>query len=318
MMAYRIDLHATLLDLARGEEGEGIPVEIVPSARVAEFDGDNGTMILESGKRIMADLIIAADGVKSNAAKHIMGEACPELESSTTLVYRWTIPTDRVLADAETAPLHMRKGITAFYVPANRERWLMRYGCRDDEIQNFAMYTLRTHEDADRQEHELRFRTDRESLRKEMTGFHPYIVKLADMASEVLPLWRCTTREPLPRFHRRRLVAIGDAAHPVHPHIGLGALSSIEDAKALLALFEDFPQCDNQKDKNSEVERRLAIFSQMRKNRLAVYKLYSDLPFFHATADEQREAALKYMSADELPSKSPTTCEPVKSSKAED
>lgn len=217
--AYRIDLHASLLELARSEDGEGTPVTVLRGANVVDFDATNGAVVLEkNGETVTADLVIAADGVRSNAARHILGDCCPEVESSGTVVYRFTLPTERLLNYPETAHLlSAGPGVTTFNVHPKGDRWLVRYYCRDTELQNFAMYTLRTHEDADRQEHELRFKADKAALLEEMEGFHPSLLKVADMASDVLPLWRCTTREPLPRMSKGRMAVIGDAAHPVMP-----------------------------------------------------------------------------------------------------
>ncbi|KAK4546641.1 hypothetical protein LTR36_001858 [Oleoguttula mirabilis] len=302
--AYRIDLHANLLELARSDKGEGPPVKVLARAGVLEIDADNASITLENGETIKADILIAADGVRSKAAKHIVGNDCPEVQSSGTIVYRFTLPTERLLNDPETAHLlSAGAGITTFNVSPKGDRWLVRYYCRGTELQNFAMYTLRTHEDADRQEHDLRFKTDRASLRREMEGFHPSLLKVASMASDVLPLWRCTTREPLPRMSRGRMAVIGDAAHPVMPHIGLGAVSAIEDAAALGALFTNIPASatDTDTDTATLVQHRLALFSRLRAPRVAVYKLYSDCPFFIHAVQAQRHAAERYMAPRDLP-----------------
>ena len=89
-------------------------------------------------------------------------------------------------------------------------------------MQNFALYAMRNPDEASTKENELRFKTDRVHLLNEMQGFHPALLRLAEMTNDVLPLWRCTTREPLKSFHRGRLVVLGDAAHPLKPHIGQG------------------------------------------------------------------------------------------------
>ncbi|KAK5114754.1 hypothetical protein LTR85_010067 [Meristemomyces frigidus] len=297
--AYRIDLHATLLELARSPDGQGPQVKVLAQAGVLEFDADDAAITLENGEIIKADLLIAADGVRSKAARHVVGDDCPEVESSGTIVYRFTLPTERILKDPDTAHLLAAgDGIATFNVSPKGDRWLVRYYCRGSELQNFAMYTLHTHEDADRQEHDLRFKTDKGSLLKEMEGFHPSLLKVASMASDVLPLWRCTTREPLPRMSRGRMAVIGDAAHPVMPHIGLGAVSAIEDAGALGALFANLPSTG---DTATLVQHRLALFSSLRTPRIAIYKLYSDCPFFINAVQQQREKVERYMAPHELP-----------------
>ncbi len=169
-------------------------------------------------------------------------------------------------------------------------------------MQNFALYALRSPDDAATMENELRFTTDRSHLLQAMDGYHPALLRLAEMTTEVLPLWRCTTREPLKSFHRGRLVVLGDAAHPLKPHIGQGAISAIEDAAVLGALFENVP-CAG--DLAQHISQRLALNDELRIPPTAVFKYYSDIPFFQPAVKVQREKCEKYMKPEDLPGKMP-------------
>ena len=120
------------------------------------------------------------------------------------------------------------------------------------------------------------------------------------MTTDVLPLWRCTTREPLEKLHRGRQVVIGDVAHPVNPHLALGTVSAIEDAGVLGALFEDVPSVG---DLESHIPQRLALFDKLRVGRVAAYKYYSDVPFFRNAVEAQRENCERFLKPKELPSK---------------
>ena len=126
--AYRIDLHSALLDLACRQSDEGDPVRVVTSAGIDTFDADDGSVILESGETVAADLIVAADGVKSTAAAHINGPSCPALESSDTIVFRFTLPMESILADPLTKPLlDAGPGYVSFNVSPTAQSWLVRY-----------------------------------------------------------------------------------------------------------------------------------------------------------------------------------------------
>ena len=48
--------------------------------------------------------------------------------------------------------------------------------------------------------------------------------------------WELYDREPLTRWTQGRLCLLGDAAHPMLPHMGQGANQAIEDAMALIEL----------------------------------------------------------------------------------
>jgi salicylate hydroxylase len=49
--------------------------------------------------------------------------------------------------------------------------------------------------------------------------------------------WALYDREPLPTWTRGRLTLLGDAAHPMLPHLGQGANQSIEDGMALATIL---------------------------------------------------------------------------------
>lgn len=53
--------------------------------------------------------------------------------------------------------------------------------------------------------------------------------------------WGLYDRNPLPRWTKGRLTLLGDAAHPMLPHMGQGANQAIEDAMALATLLRGVP-----------------------------------------------------------------------------
>lgn len=199
----------------------------------------------------------------------------------------------------------MKRVLTSNSVGPGGDRWLVRYWCRTDDLQNFALYSLRDPEVPTTGENELRFKSDKTHLLKEMEGFHPALLRVAEMTTDVLPLWRCTTREPLKTLHRGKLVVIGDASHPVKPHIGQGAISAIEDAAVLGVLFRNVPI---DVDITDHISKMLELNDKLRIPRIAAYKYYSDVPFFRNAVEEQREKCKKFVKPEELPGKSHRSC----------
>src|SRR4029079_5595858 len=73
-------------------------------------------------------------------------------------------------------------------------------------------------------------------LRQEFAGWDPRIQRLFSEV-QVTFRWALYAREPLPVWTRGRLSLLGDAAHPMLPHLGQGANQSIEDGMALATIL---------------------------------------------------------------------------------
>ena len=77
---------------------------------------------------------------------------------------------------------------------------------------------------------------DPEALRREFEEWDPRIGDLLNRVDKTFR-WALYDREPLPTWSRGRLTLLGDAAHPMLPHLGKGANQSIEDGMALATIL---------------------------------------------------------------------------------
>ena len=73
---------------------------------------------------------------------------------------------------------------------------------------------------------------DPDVLRQEFAGWDPRIQQVLGEVRQTFR-WALYDREPLPTWTKGRLSLLGDAAHPMLPHLGQGANQSIEDGMAL-------------------------------------------------------------------------------------
>ncbi len=79
--------------------------------------------------------------------------------------------------------------------------------------------------------------SSREEMRKAFEGYGETVQALIDCTDNVTK-WPLLERNPLPLWHDNRLVLLGDAAHPMKPHMAQGAAMAIEDAAMLVRCLD--------------------------------------------------------------------------------
>lgn len=106
-------------------------------------------------------------------------------------------------------------------------------------------------------------------LLSRLQGFDSAVQEIAHQApKEDMYFWKVLDRDPLPRYHKGRMILLGDAAHPMQPTFGMGASFSIEDAGVLGVVMRGV------RDKG-QVEERLRLYEELRLQRASVMVLLS-------------------------------------------
>jgi salicylate hydroxylase len=101
---------------------------------------------------------------------------------------------------------------------------------------------------------------DPQLLRQAFAGWDPRIGQMLAQVDKTFR-WALYDREPLTTWSRGRLTLLGDAAHPMLPHLGQGANQAIEDGMALATLLA-------QADATS-VPAALRVYERLRRERVA-------------------------------------------------
>lgn len=291
MAVHRVDLYNELLRLAT--EGEGFPASLRLGAKVVS--GDDGSLLLNNGERLEADLIIGADGLHSVVRDAVLGPNAATPTATVISAFRSLIPTDKLEnAMTRSEALHelvvsKNHGSTILAdTTAKEERHIVWYGCRGGEVQNVVGV------------HSNRPNTDqgadhKASLLAEFGHFSPGVLELLKLAEEV-SCWRLYDFMPFSHWTSHNAVLIGDAAHPMLPFGGQAANQAMEDAGALGVLFKDVSRKD-------EIGERLRLFEEVRRGRSAAIQILSSR---RVGREKEVEAELRQFATGEIP---PTTFE---------
>ncbi|KAI1390569.1 putative salicylate hydroxylase [Hypoxylon trugodes] len=244
---HRVDLHSELLRITSG-------LDLQLGARVVEANADQGYVILEDGTRHYSDLIIGADGLHSILRGAVLkDQGVPKPIPSGMGAFRFMIPTPVLQNDPHFHALMEMKGqgnSVLADTTSETQRHMVWYTCRDGQVQNFA--GVHDTFDADGDDPKAR-------MLRQFGHYHPGLTHLVNVAADVTD-WPLFFLDPLPSWHRGKVLLIGDAAHPMLPFGAQGANQAIEDAGALGVLFG----CN---ERAEDVSNRLALFEKVRRLR---------------------------------------------------
>jgi len=101
-------------------------------------------------------------------------------------------------------------------------------------------------------------------LRREFEGWDPRIGSVLERVDQTFR-WALYDREPLPTWTKGRLTLLGDAAHPMLPHLGQGANQAIEDGMALATILARVD--------SATIPTALLAYEKLRRERVAEVQL---------------------------------------------
>ncbi|KAE8453258.1 hypothetical protein EG329_011325 [Mollisiaceae sp. DMI_Dod_QoI] len=229
MLVHRVRLHDRLKRIATGKDGIGKPAELHVSSKIVEVDPDTATLVLENGERILADVVLGADGIYSQTRQFVSGHP-NKLFGSGKAAFRFLIERKTACKDAETAKLLENDNqLVIWYGP---DRRVVMYPCENNELLNFVCI----HPEGESQggTTEWNKQASLDQILKVYRNFDPKLLTLfkkVDPGS--LKVWKLLDMDVLPTWVKGKLALLGDAAHPFLPHQGQGGGVAMEDSMAL-------------------------------------------------------------------------------------
>jgi len=183
-------------------------------------EGDKARVTFANGASVEADIVIGADGIHSELRPYVFPPSDPVF--SNTSAYRGTVPHER-LPDWPMDRWQMWLG---------KGKHFLVFPLRAGKLINFVGFVPADEE----MKESWSAPGDPDALRRDFAGWDPRLENLLAHVDKTFR-WALYDREPLPTWTKGRLTLLGDAAHPMLPHLGQGANQSIEDGMALATIL---------------------------------------------------------------------------------
>lgn len=215
LTVHRGDLHALQMTALK-------PGSVHFNKHLASLDESGSDVLLKfaDGTQARADIVIGADGINSRVREHLLGVEAPTY--SGWVGHRALIPAHQ-LAKYDfnfedcvkwwSADRHLM----VYYTTAKRDEYYFVSGVPQAEWEGGNASFVDC---------------DRAAMFDAFQGYHPSVQALIENA-ESITKWPLLNRQPLPVWSKGRMVLLGDACHPMKPHMAQGAAMAIEDGAML-------------------------------------------------------------------------------------
>jgi salicylate hydroxylase len=221
-------------------------------------DGEGVRLSFANGAVAEADVVIGADGIRSVVQRGIGLESRPSSEG--IMAYRGLIPAERLAwaGDLKDPALWIGSGRSFLLYPVASGRLINMVAFVPTDTESEESWSAPG---------ELK------ALATEYAGWDQPVQDTINSLDETFR-WGIYDRAPLPHWSTARVTLMGDAAHPMVPHVGQGAGQSIEDAITLAVVLEGCGANDIAVRLKLYETLRLARTSQVQALARAAGKLY--------------------------------------------
>jgi len=215
---HRIDVHDVLLEACR--KLSLITLEAGAAVMRLECHADRVAVTTEDGRTFEGQVVIGADGIHSRTRAQVLADG--DMLPNGYVAHRTIVPMETVPKDVPRDKVVLWGG-PGFHI--------VHYPLRLGTLLNIVAVARipSIGKDGGPADH-------RAQLGRVVHGAHPTVHKLLEMV-DVSRRFVVGDRDPVRRWHRDRVVLIGDAAHPTLQSLAQGACMAIEDGLCLADLI---------------------------------------------------------------------------------
>ncbi|KAA1475574.1 monooxygenase [Dentipellis sp. KUC8613] len=229
---HRGEIYEILLDHAKS-----LGIDIRLGHPVSEFwedpeAGEAGVVV--NGKRMSADLVVGADGVRSTARRLVLG-VDDKPKSSGYAIYRTWFNAQAVGIDRDPLTSFLAEDKDVLYGWIGQDVHFLASNCK----RGTSISCVLTHKDDADIDESWSFPGDKDAVLEIVKDWDPRCAAILSKAPAFVH-WKLVYRDPLPTWLSAgaRLALIGDAAHPFLPTSVQGASQAVEDGVALAVALQ--------------------------------------------------------------------------------
>lgn len=224
---HRADLHNALIDKALSLPN----VQLLVNSHVVDVNFDRTEVVLADGRVISADVVLAADGIKSNIRPKLLNDTTVKVEPTGDAAYRIMLPREQMLADPLLRELIDQSYATRWIGPG---RHIVAYPLRNHELYNVVL----VHPDRGTVDDAWTVKGSKKDMVDDYVGWDRRITEIIEkVQDDAVMEWKLNLYPPLRTWVKGTVALLGDACHPMLPYVAQGAAQAVEDAGALGAIL---------------------------------------------------------------------------------
>jgi salicylate hydroxylase len=211
--------------------------------------------------KVEADILLAADGVKSNTRVEILKElgVTAAVKDTGQAAYRIMLRRDQMENDPELLELINGDKVTRWI---GERRHIIAYPVSSKTIYNLST-TQPDVNFAAAPSATYTTKGSKTAMLSVYADFCPMVRRMLELVPEgEVCEWKLRVHAPLPTWVHGSVALVGDACHPTLPHLAQGAAQAIEDAAVLGVVLSRIP------DQSPEsINKALRVYEKVRKER---------------------------------------------------
>jgi salicylate hydroxylase len=263
MVGHRSSLAGSLFEGCKRESA--IKFHFSTSVETVKSFSPKPTLVIKprngEPETITADVLLGADGIKSNVRSALLKEtkADAAIVDTQQAAYRIMLKREEMEHDPELLALIDNEIVTRWI---GEKRHIIAYPVSSKTIynistaqpdKNFAAAPSATYTT----------KGSKSAMMETFNDFCPKIQRMLDLVPEgEVCEWKLRVHAPLPTWVHGSVALVGDSCHPTLPHLAQGAAQAIEDAAVLGEVLDLCPSSSA-----SDINKSLLVYEKVRKER---------------------------------------------------